>query len=335
MFVFHPGIKFSLHDYGIHVPMLNQRVEQITTWVEGNIAKKYLDSKLWFGQDFSPIRKSLLLSAHTEKYIEHSFNNPEDAIQKTFELIDENGNLNRYDPDIAKYPLTHLHLSIQKHMQGSLESCHQAIETGFSFYLGGGLHHAMSFGGRGFCHYNDIALNAFSLIEIGYKNIWIIDIDAHKGDGTAEIFYENKNVHTFSIHQKSFWPLDSERLDIEGNLNPWFIPSDLDVPVGIEDNRNYNQLLRSGLEDFKTKFPNPDFIMVVSGSDPYELDALESAGEINLTLEEMGERDRFVYEFCLDQKVPIQYMISGGYGEHAHKVYIQFLSYLKKKNQWT
>jgi acetoin utilization deacetylase AcuC-like enzyme len=331
MFIYHPSINFSLIDYGIEVPMLNQRIEKMVEWIEGNIDKNSLDSKLWLRQSFESIRKNLLSAVHSAGYIDHSFANPKSELTKTFELIDDEGNLNRFTPQIAKYPLEHLHQKILIHMQGSLEAAKYAIKNGFAFYLGGGLHHAMTFGGRGFCHYNDIAVNAQYLIhEEGLKNIWVIDIDAHKGDGTAEIFKDNNKVHTFSIHQKSFWPLDLPQYNEQGDLNPWFIPSDLDIGVGVSESREYNLKLEKGLEKFKEMFPDPDFIFVVSGSDPYEHDALPSSGEINLTLDEIKQRDILVYEFLNKQKCQLLYLISGGYGERAHEPYIEFFKYLKE-----
>lgn len=335
MFIYHPSINFSLIDYGIEIPMLNQRVDQIHQWVGANIDKSLLDSKLWLGQRFDPIRKSRLLYAHNENFIESSFKSPKSELFKTFELYNEAGELNRYRPENAKADLDSLHQIILEHIGGSFEAAQYALQNGFAFYLGGGLHHAMTFGGRGFCHYNDIAINALTLKnEFNCKNIWIIDIDAHKGDGTAEILNGQEGIHTFSIHQKTNWPLDSERYDKEGKLNPWFIPSDIDIEIARDENHLYLSKLEQGLEELSQKYPHPDFIMVVSGSDPYELDVLPSADEIQLNLEDMLLRDKLVYNFIKKQESPLLYLISGGYGEHAYKVYIQFLEYLKKERGW-
>lgn len=335
MFIYHPSINLSLIDYGIEVPMLNQRVLRIQEWIEGNIDKSLLDSKLWLGQSFEQIRKNLLLSAHDENFIKNSFNHPEKEIFKTYELYNENGELNRYRPENAIRNISELHDRILTHMGGSLSACQYALANGFAFYLGGGLHHAMSFGGRGFCHYNDIAINALYLQkECGLKNIWIIDIDAHKGDGTAQILKDNTGIHTLSIHQKTNWPLDSEEYDKDGKLNPWFIPSDLDIPISKAENSQYNELLQKGLNEFSERFPRPDYVIIVSGSDPYEKDALLSSNEINLSLEEMGKRDKLVYNFIQNQNCPMLYLISGGYGEFAYEPYLQFLNYLKKERGW-
>ena len=67
--------------------------------------------------------------------------------------------------------------------------------------LAGGLHHAQRERASGFCVYNDIAVAIYDLLEQGAKRIAYIDIDAHHGDGVANIFYDDPRVLTISIHE--------------------------------------------------------------------------------------------------------------------------------------
>ncbi len=63
-------------------------------------------------------------------------------------------------------------------------------------------HHAGRSRAAGFCIFNNIAYAAQRLIdEEGLERIAIVDIDAHWGDGTAEIFYERRDVLYISFHQ--------------------------------------------------------------------------------------------------------------------------------------
>ena len=64
-------------------------------------------------------------------------------------------------------------------------------------------HHATSDRSMGFCLLNNIAITAASLIAKGEK-VAVIDIDAHHGNGTQDIFYSDPRVLMISIHQ---WPL--------------------------------------------------------------------------------------------------------------------------------
>ena len=54
-------------------------------------------------------------------------------------------------------------------------------------------HHAEKEKAMGFCIYNNVAVGANYLIEkYKYKKIAIIDFDVHHGNGTQDIFYNNK-----------------------------------------------------------------------------------------------------------------------------------------------
>ncbi len=68
--------------------------------------------------------------------------------------------------------------------------------------IGGGMHHAGSTYGGGFCVYNDVAIAARWLLdEYKLERILIIDTDAHAGNGTEDIFYEEPRVLFISLHQ--------------------------------------------------------------------------------------------------------------------------------------
>ena len=68
-------------------------------------------------------------------------------------------------------------------------------------------HHAEKNKAMGFCIYNNCAIAAHYLIEkFNYKRIAIFDPDVHHGNGTQNIFYDNKNVLYLSTHQYPFYP---------------------------------------------------------------------------------------------------------------------------------
>jgi acetoin utilization deacetylase AcuC-like enzyme len=63
-------------------------------------------------------------------------------------------------------------------------------------------HHAERFRAFGFCIFNNAAIAAkYLLKKFGLKRITILDIDAHHGNGTQEIFYETDEVLYISLHQ--------------------------------------------------------------------------------------------------------------------------------------
>jgi acetoin utilization protein AcuC len=73
----------------------------------------------------------------------------------------------------------------------------------------GGFHHAMESQAAGFCYLNDavVAIKKYRQINPS-KRVLYLDTDAHHGDGTQMAFYEDPNVLTISLHERSmgFFP---------------------------------------------------------------------------------------------------------------------------------
>jgi acetoin utilization protein AcuC len=75
--------------------------------------------------------------------------------------------------------------------------------------VGGGLHHAGRDYGGGFCVFNDVAICALALLKRhGLERVLVFDSDAHAGNGTMDIFYEDPKVLFISVHQdpKTIYP---------------------------------------------------------------------------------------------------------------------------------
>lgn len=64
-------------------------------------------------------------------------------------------------------------------------------------------HHATPGGAMGFCLINNVAVAAASLVRDG-ERVLIVDVDAHHGNGTQDIFWTSAEVAYVSMHQ---WPL--------------------------------------------------------------------------------------------------------------------------------
>ncbi len=65
----------------------------------------------------------------------------------------------------------------------------------------GGMHHAARERASGFCVYNDVAMAIQRLLDGGVQRIVSIDVDAHHGDGTQGIFWNDPRVMTISLHE--------------------------------------------------------------------------------------------------------------------------------------
>ncbi|KNC20303.1 acetoin utilization protein AcuC [Arthrobacter sp. RIT-PI-e] len=67
--------------------------------------------------------------------------------------------------------------------------------------FGGGMHHAARSRASGFCIYNDAAASVQRLLDRGARRVLYIDVDAHHGDGTQSIFWDDSRVMTISLHE--------------------------------------------------------------------------------------------------------------------------------------
>jgi acetoin utilization deacetylase AcuC-like enzyme len=328
MLIYDPDHKVSFFEFGIQIPIKDSRARRTFENLKSHpIIGKRL--KEWY------LSKSNLLldrvdleRAHDSAYIDRLFSeNLEGEIVKTYELVDAKGGYHRYDPATATQPLTKLFDRIQERVSGTWQCCTVALKNNFCFYFGGGMHHAQRSFGNGFCLLNDIIIAVRKLqASRMIKTAWIIDTDAHKGDGTAAITVNDPTILTLSIHMGSGWPLDGPSHDVSGRLNPSFIPSTIDIPVYSGEENFYVSKLDGGLQEM-AGMPNPDIAVVVFGADPYEKDELPSTAELKLSLDQLFERDRLVYNFLKSRRIPMAYLMAGGYGDESWRVYTQFLKW--------
>src|SRR5690606_12364905 len=104
-------------------------------------------------------------------------------------------------------------------VNGTLLTTHFALEYGISMNIAGGTHHAFTNRGEGFCLFNDQAIAANYLLQRRLaKKILIVDLDVHQGNGTAEIFRNERRVFTFSMHGANNYPIIKEESDLDVGL---------------------------------------------------------------------------------------------------------------------
>ena len=188
---------------------------------------------------------------------------------------------------------------------GTLSCCRDALEQGWGFNIGGGLHHSFPSHGEGFCIINDIAISINQLKKEGsIKRAAVVDLDVHQGNGTAVCFQGVPEVTTLSIHQQNNYP-------------SWKPKSDLDV--GLEDgvgDDEYLSKLKESLDWLSAK-KNPDIVLFVAGADPYRKDQL---GGLSLTKKGLKKRDNVVFEWAKKRDAPIAVVLAGGYAEDVNDV---------------
>jgi len=182
--------------------------------------------------------------------------------------------------------------------QGTIDCCTHAFMNGLSLNVAGGTHHAFADRGEGFCLLNDFAVAANYLIHRNLvKQVMIIDLDVHQGNGTAKIFHGQPRVFTFSMHGKHNYPFHKE-------------VSDLDIPLDDgTDDRLYLSILKKVLPELIREV-QPDFAFYLSGVDILSSDRF---GKLKVTMSGCRERDEFVFHTLKAANIPCVTAMGGGY----------------------
>ncbi|MCB2408812.1 histone deacetylase family protein [Hymenobacter lucidus] len=183
---------------------------------------------------------------------------------------------------------------------GTVQSARRALTDGVALNLAGGTHHAFADRGEGFCVLNDIAIAAAHLLHHGLaRQVLIVDLDVHQGDGTASIFRNEPRVFTFSMHAGANYPLRKEQSD-----------RDVALPLGLDDT-GYMEQLKAALPGLLEQV-QPDFVFYLAGVDVLATDKL---GKLALTKTGCRTRDEYVLGLCRQHQLPVAVSMGGGYSE--------------------
>jgi acetoin utilization deacetylase AcuC-like enzyme len=170
-------------------------------------------------------------------------------------------------------------------------------------------HHAEKEQAMGFCIFNNVAVGATYLLE-KYKldKVAIIDFDVHHGNGTQDIFYNEKKVLYISSHQFPFYPGTGSKDEIGKFNNILNIP--LKAGTVSEEFFNSYKKVYDKLNEFR-----PQFILLSAGFDAHKNDPLanvdlESRDYYILTKEIM----KIAKKICSNKIVSI---LEGGYNLSA------------------
>jgi len=166
-------------------------------------------------------------------------------------------------------------------------------------------HHACINKSMGFCVFNNVAIAAYYLInQYDYSNIAIVDFDVHHGNGTQDIFYNNKNVTYYSTHQYPLYPGTGD-VDEVGCGNIFNIPL-----VSGTSSVSYQKIFQEKIIE-QLEIQQPDFLIISAGFDAHKDDPLAN---INLTNEDfviLTKKLKIIADKYCNGK--ILSMLEGGY----------------------
>src|SRR5205807_2941627 len=136
-------------------------------------------------------------------------------------------------------------------------------------------HHALATRPMGFCLINNIAVVAANLSEEG-ERVLVLDWDAHHGNGTEAIFWDDPRVLYVSTHQYgSFYP-GTGALDDVGGPEARGATLNLPFPAGTTGDvylRALDEVVAPAVEAF-----DPTWVLVSAGYDGHRADPLTDLG---------------------------------------------------------
>ena len=272
-----------------------EKIDRVTAVIENF---KKLDNKNLVWKKPSNFEQSILIKTHTKDYI------------KQVNLSFPQSGLKFLDGDTVVSPGSK---DATKDAVGSIISAIDGVEkkefkNAFCCVRPPG-HHAEKEKAMGFCIFNNVAVGANYLIEkYKYKKIAIIDFDVHHGNGTQDIFYNDKNVLYISTHQYPYYPGSGSEKENGKYNNVLNIP--LEAGTSGNEYLNAYEKVLDKLKEFK-----PEFLLFSAGFDAHIDDPL---AQLRLSSEDFYKITKRTLEvskpFCNGNVVSI---LEGGYDLRA------------------
>ncbi len=251
-------------------------------------------------QEPAPATDEQLLRVHTHAYV--------DAV-RTGEP--------RALAESQKFPWSaELAASVRLTNGAAIAAVSAALDDGAACALASGYHHAHADHGEGFCTFNGLVV---ALEEAwAHKRIeraLIVDLDLHYGNGTASLLATRGHFHALSIygswyeHNRASSDVVTTRAPDTENARSVAVPNGAG---GVA----YLALLEEALSPAIARV-QPDLLLYQAGADPYREDPYSP---LDLGLEDLAARDALVFEAARAAKLPIAWVLAGGYTKDVSKV---------------
>jgi len=250
----------------------------------------------------APLTREDLLRVHTAEYV--------DAVKsgEPRELAES-----------QKFPWSSaLYASVCLSGGGVLAAARTALESGASAALASGFHHACAEHGEGFCTFNGLVVALETLRTEGkIRTAAILDMDLHYGNGTATLAASRPWLRALSIYGNDYWKNQAYR-DVT-KYHHTDGPNHRSAPL-IPSGGGDREVLRGAMErhlPWLVENGEPDLLLYQAGADPLRDDPYSP---LELTHEDLKMRDRMVFEFAKSKKIPIAWVLAGGYCPEIEKV---------------
>lgn len=298
-FIYSPHYDFSM--YGIEKlhpfdAKKYSRAWELFTHSASNVNANIVDT---------PCDDAFLLSGHTSSYLEAL--NDSAMVARVIEIglakFLPNSTLQSKLISPARYACHGTWLAAQKALQ----------ESKVAMNFGGGYHHAFTDHGEGFCFFADAALAIINARKQGLLDVndevLMIDLDAHRGNGFASFFLDDRAVKNFDMYNFQTYPGMHEG-DVDDT--PFMVP----LRAGMQG-PEYLKALQEEITPFFESAQSPKLAFYNAGTDILRGDTL---GGLNVSFDEVVERDRYIIQQLTSRGIPTVVMTSGGYSKDSYKL---------------
>ena len=192
-----------------------------------------------------PVTYELLRSVHSENYIQEVKLLSEEGIPG---FIEPDTYYNRYTYIASVFAAGAAELAVELSLRGEKKIFCAVRPPG---------HHATKDRAMGFCFFNNVVIGAVKALISGYKKVFIVDFDAHHGNGTQELIGNYSEIFYFSTHQYPFYPGTGSKEENKENI--FNIP----LPAGTGD-KEYKEIYENIFPEKVSNFA-PEIILVSAG----------------------------------------------------------------------
>ncbi|WP_430515125.1 histone deacetylase family protein [Pyrococcus woesei] len=291
--------KFNLHRPSEYHPENPKRLEIVLS----KVRELGLEERI---EEPNPVEETFVEKIHDRDYI----NFVKEAVEK---------GITRLDPDTYVSPGT---------WSAALLALGAARSAALSALHYGGLHMALvrppgHHAGRrgkamgaptlGFCIFNNAASAVVTLKEEGVGKVVVIDFDAHHGNGTQEIFWNDPDVIHIDLHERDIYPGSGDVSEVGGS-NAYGSKINLPMPHYSGDGDYiyvWDEIVLPIVEEVK-----PKVIVISAGFDGFKGDGLTT---LRLT------ESFYSYAGATLNKYPLAFILEGGYGVGLDKGFPAFI----------
>lgn len=285
-------------DFENHIPTLNnpecsKRVANII-----NLTKEENFANISFVEP-NKIKKELIYAAHDKNFVDETLNKFPENDEIVY--LDQETPVSQGSKDATLRAAGAGIDAVESILDGSCKNAFCIVRPPG--------HHACIDRSMGFCVFNNVAVAAHYLInKYSFSNIAIIDFDVHHGNGTQDIFYNNKNVNYYSTHQFPLYPGT-------GDLNETGVGNIFNVPlVSGTASDTYKKLFQEKIIN-QLKIQKPDFMIISAGFDAHSADPLANINLVENDFSYITDQLKMIANnYCEGRLLS---MLEGGYDINA------------------